>query len=333
MRALISSTVAELKYAEAIRAALEAELEADEDVIVLGEEVGALGGVFTVTMGLQDRFGRSRVLDSPICENALVGWAIGSAVEGLRPVVEIMFSDFSLLAFDQIVNLGAKLRFMSNGQFSVPLVIRMAAGGGTNHGPQHSQSLESIFAHVPGLVVAMPGTASDAYHMLRDAIRCDDPVIFLESKYLYFRDSGEIDESGDSGGFSANVARHGEDVTVVTAGRMRQRCLEAADILATEGISCDVLDMRYIWPLDVNAIAASLSRTARLVIVHEPVEFLGWGSEVAAWVTEHRFHDLDAPVMRVGAARSPIPFQPQLEDVVIPTTERIVGAIRDLARV
>lgn len=323
----------ELKYAEAIRAALEVEMETDEDVLILGEEVGALGGVFTVTLGLQERFGTDRVLDSPICESGLVGWAIGCASEGLRPVVEIMFSDFSLLAFDQIANLAAKLRFMSNGQFSVPLVIRMAAGGGTNHGPQHSQSLESIFAHVPGLVVALPSTSADAYHMMREAIRCDDPVIFLESKYLYFRDSGEIDESGDSGGFSANVARHGEDVTVVTAGRMRQRCLEAADILATEGISCDVLDMRYIWPLDVNAIAASLSRTARLVIVHEPVEFLGWGSEVAAWVTEHRFHDLDAPVMRVGAARSPIPFQPQLEDVVIPTTERIVGAIRDLARV
>ena len=328
----ISSTVAELKYADAIRAALEAELEADENVLILGEEVGALGGVFTVTMGLQDRFGRSRVLDSPICENALVGWAIGSAVEGMRPVVEIMFADFSLLAFDQIANLGAKLRFMSNGQFSVPLVIRMAAGGGTNHGPQHSQSLESIFAHVPGLVVAMPGTASDAYHMLRDSIRCDDPVIFLESKYLYFRESGEIDESAGSGGFTASVARHGDDVTVVTAGRMRQRCLEAAGVLANEGVSCDVLDMRYIWPLDLQAVAASLSRTARLAIVHDAVSFIGWGSEVAAWATEHCFQDLDAPVIRVGAARSPIPFQPHLEDVVVPTSERIVGAIRELAR-
>lgn len=321
----------ELRYAEAIRAALEVEMESDEDVVILGEEVGALGGVFTVTLGLQERFGCDRVLDAPICESALVGWAIGSAVEGLRPVVEIMFSDFSFLAFDQIANLGAKLRFMSNGQFSVPLVIRMAAGGGTNHGPQHSQSLESLFAHVPGLVVAMPSTASDAYHMLREAIRCDDPVIFLESKYLYFREIGEIDEHAGPRGFAATVVRPGDDVTVVTAGRMRHRCLEAADVLAGEGIFCEVLDMRYIWPLDMETVAASLSRTAKLAIVHEPVEFVGWGAEVAAWVSEHRFQDLDGPIVRVAAERTPIPFQPHLEDEVIPTTERISEAIRVLA--
>src|SRR5262249_43637257 len=173
--------MAELKYAEAIRAAIKAEMAADESVIVLGEEVGALGGVFTVTQTLQETFGEERVLDAPICENALVGWAIGTAVEGMRPVVEIMFSDFVLLALDQVINLGAKLRFMSNGQFSVPLVIRMPSGAGTNHGPQHSQSLESLFAHIPGLVVATPSNPSDAYWMLRQAIRCDDIVIFLES--------------------------------------------------------------------------------------------------------------------------------------------------------
>jgi pyruvate/2-oxoglutarate/acetoin dehydrogenase E1 component len=186
--------VAELKYGEAIRQALAAELESDERVVLLGQEIGALGGVFTVTQGLQERFGEERVIDSPICENALVGWGLGAAAEGLRPVVEIMFSDFSLLALDQIVNLGAKLRFMSNGQFSVPLVVRMPGGGGTNHGPQHSQSLESIYAHIPGLVVALPSTASDAYWMLREAVACEDPVIFLESKHLYFRDSEEVDE-------------------------------------------------------------------------------------------------------------------------------------------
>jgi pyruvate dehydrogenase E1 component beta subunit len=333
MRLPTWSAVPELKYAEAIRAALEAELEADDAVVVLGEEVGALGGVFTVTMGLQERFGNARVLDSPICENALVGWAIGAATEGLRPVVEIMFSDFSLLAFDQIANLAAKLRFMSNGQFAVPLVIRMAAGGGTNHGPQHSQSLESLFAHVPGLVVATPGTASDAYHMLRSAIRCDDPVIYLESKYLYFRESGEIDQNADSGGFTATIARSGDDVTVVTAGRMRQRCLEAATVLAEKGVSCEIVDLRYIWPLDTETIARSVARTARLAIVHEPVTFTGWGSEVAAWATEHCFQDLDAPIARVGAERCPIPFQPHLEDMVIPTSGRIAAALRELASV
>jgi pyruvate/2-oxoglutarate/acetoin dehydrogenase E1 component len=324
--------VRRLRYADAIRAALEAELESDDSVVVLGEEVGALGGVFTVTLGLQEKFGSHRVLDAPICENALVGWAIGNATEGLRPVVEIMFSDFSLLALDQIVNLGAKLRYMSNGQFSVPLVIRMPGGGGTNHGPQHSQSLESLFAHVPGLVVAMPSTAADAYHMLRAAIRCDDPVIFLESKYLYFREIGEVGEIAQPSGFAARVAREGDAVTVVTAGRMTQRSLEAAGMLALEGIECEVLDLRYIWPLDVSAVAASLERTARLAIVHEPVAFGGWGAEVAAWASGRCFYDLDAPIVRVGSERTPIPFQQHLEDEVIPTTERIVDAIRELAR-
>lgn len=323
--------MAELKFAEAIRAALEAEMTDDANVLIMGEEVGALGGVFTVTLGLQERFGSDRVLDSPICESALVGWAIGSAVEGLRPVVEMMFSDFSLLALDQIVNLGAKLHFMSNAQFSVPLVIRMAAGGGTSHGPQHSQSFESLFAHTPGLVVALPSTANDAYHMLRDAIRCDDPVIFLESKALYFSESGEIENGERLGQFRGRIVRKGRDVTVVTAGRMRRRCMEAAEVLAGEEISCEVLDMRYIWPLDLDLVASSLSRTAKLVIVHEPVEFIGWGAEIAAWASEHRFEDLDAPVHRLGAERVPVPFQSRLEEEIVPSTERIVEAIRDLA--
>src|SRR5712691_11254059 len=185
--------MAQLKFAEAIRAAMETELAADENVIVMGEEVGKLGGVFTTTLGLRDRFGPARVLDTPISENAIVGFAIGAAVEGMRPVVEIMFSDFSLLAMDQIVNLGAKLHYMSNGQFKVPMVVRMPGAGGTNHGPQHSQSLESLYANVPGLIVALPSNAIDAYWMLRDCIRSDDPVIFFENKYLYFRNSEEVD--------------------------------------------------------------------------------------------------------------------------------------------
>lgn len=323
----------ELKYAEAIRAALVAEMSADEDVVVLGEEVGALGGVFTVTQTLQETFGEARVLDSPICENALVGWAIGAAVEGMRPVVEIMFSDFALLALDQVVNLGAKLRFMSNGQFSVPLVIRMPGGAGTNHGPQHSQSLESLFAHVPGLVVAMPSSASDAYWMLRDAVRSDDVVIFIESKYLYFREIGEVDEASGSLGFSARRVRRGGDVTVATAGRMVQRSLEAAERLSREGVACEVIDMRYIWPLDCETVGRSLAETGRLAVVHEPVEFCGWGAELAAWVAEHRFQDLDAPIVRLGAARVPIAFQSHLEDEVIPTVDAIAAEVRALAAV
>lgn len=321
----------EFKYADAIRAALDAELANDEHVVVLGEEVGPLGGVFTVTQGLQERYGNDRVMDSPIAENALVGWAIGAATEGLRPVVEIMFSDFVLLALDQIVNLGAKLRFMSNGQFSVPLVIRMPGGGGTNHGPQHSQSFESLFAQVPGLIVAMPSTASDAYWMLRHAIRSDDPVIFLESKYLYFRHSEEVNEEQGPIGYGARMARTGSDLTVVSAGRMTHRCAEAAELLAADGIETEIIDLRYIWPLDTATVASSVEKTSRLGVVHEAVEFCGWGGEVAAWASQHLFEHLDAPVVRVGSERSPIPFQPHLEDEVVPTTERIVAALRTLA--
>lgn len=321
----------ELKYAEAIRSALNAELDADERVVILGEEVGALGGVFTVTQGLQERYGADRVMDSPIAENALVGWAIGAAAEGMRPVVEIMFSDFVLLALDQIINLAAKLRFMSNGQFSVPLVIRMPGGGGTNHGPQHSQSLESLLAQVPGLVVAMPSTASDAYWMLREAIALDDPVIFLENKYLYFRSIEEIDEDEGPRGFGARIARPGSDLTVVSSGRMVHRCVEAADAMAADGVEAEVIDVRYIWPLDTDTIGASLQRTSKLAVITEAVQFSGWGAEVAAWAAEHRFDDLDAPIVRVGSERSPIPFQSHLEDEVVPTTERIESALRELA--
>jgi pyruvate/2-oxoglutarate/acetoin dehydrogenase E1 component len=320
----------ELKYAEAVRAALAAELAADPDVLILGEEVGPLGGVFTVTKDLFEEFGPERVIDTPISENGLVGWAIGIAAEGYRPVVEIMFSDFVILALDQIINLGAKIRFMSNGQFSVPMVIRMPGGGGTNHGPQHSQSLESLFAHFPGLIVAQPATAADAYWMLRDSIRSDDLVIFLESKGLYFAEKGEVDENEGPRGFGARVAREGTDLTVVSAGRMLHRCLDAAAQLEESGVSCEVIDLRYIWPLDTATIAASVERTNKLAVVHEPVEFGGWGAEVAAWASANLFEALDGPVARLGAARVPIPFQPHLEDEVLPSVERIKGVLVEL---
>lgn len=324
--------MAQLKFAEAIRAAMEAELAADENVIVMGEEVGKLGGVFTTTLGLRDRFGPDRVLDTPISENAIVGFAIGAAVEGMRPVVEIMFSDFSLLAMDQIVNLGAKLHYMSNGQFKVPIVIRMPGAAGTNHGPQHSQSLESLYANVPGLIVALPSNAVDAYWMLRDCIRSDDPVIFFENKYLYFRNTEEVDLENGPRGFGARVARSGDRVTVVSAGRMTQRCLAVAAELEQEGVSCEVIDLRYIWPLDRRAIGESLRKTGRLAVVHEAVQFSGWGGEVAAWAADECFTDLDAPIARVGAKRVPIPFGPDLEDQVIPTADRIAASIRELAQ-
>lgn len=324
--------MADLKYAEAIRAALRAELASDDRVVLIGEEIGALGGVFTVTQGLQEEFGADRVIDSPICENALVGWAAGAAAQGMRPIVEIMFSDFSLLAMDQLVNLAAKLRYMTNGQVTVPFVIRMPGSGGTNHGPQHSQSLESIFAHTPGLVVAMPSTASDAYWMLREAVRLDDPVVFIESKHLYFREAGPVDETVPPPAFGARIARPGDQVTIVSAARMTQVCLEAAERLEADGHSCEVIDARYIWPLDTETIAASVERTGRLAIVHEAVQFGGWGGELASWISSERFDYLDAPILRIGSARVPVPFQNHLEEQVVPTVDQVVARLADLVR-
>lgn len=325
----------ELKYAEAVRAALRAELATDERVVVLGQEVGALGGVFTTTKGLQREFGPERVLDTPISEAAIAGWAVGAAMAGMRPVVEIMFMDFVMLAMDQIVNGAAKLRYMSNGQLSVPLVVRMPAGAGTRHGPQHSQQLESWFAHVPGLIVAMPSRAVDVYTMLRQAIRSDDPVVFVESKYLYFRESGEIDESVLPElpvTQTARVVREGTDLTVVTAGRMVQRVVEAArDLHESDGIACEIIDLRYLWPLDTGAIARSVARTSKLAVVHEAVQTFGWGGEIASWVAEYCLADLDGPIVRIGSQRAPVPFAEVLENAVVPTEALIKEKLRELA--
>jgi pyruvate dehydrogenase E1 component beta subunit len=320
---------------EAVRVALADELAADERVIVMGQEVGALGGVFTATSDLEARFGEDRILDTPLAESATVGWAIGAAMEGLRPVVEIMFMDFVTTAMDQVVNGAAKLRYMSGGQVDVPLVIRMPSDAGTHHGPQHSQHLETWFAHVPGLVVAMPSRVNDVYWMLREAIQDDNPVIFVESKYLYFRERGRVDPAGTgiARRYGARLARRGSDLTVVTAGRMVQATLQAvAELADTEGVSCEVIDLRYVWPWDQETVSESLLRTSKLAIVHEAVRDFGWGAEIAAYAAERHLTDLDGPVVRVGAQRAPVPFARPLEDVVVPTVSRIRSALLELAR-
>jgi len=324
--------MATLKFAEAIRAALDAELESDPRVVVLGEDVGRLGGVFTVTRGLLDKYGPDRVMDAPLAEGALAGFAAGAATEGMRPVVEIMFSDFVMLAMDQIVNFAAKIHYMSNGQFRVPMVVRLPGGAGTNHGPQHSQSLESWFAQTPGLVVAMPSTPSDAYWMLRESIRLDDPVIFFENKNLYFRLSEEVDPDEGMRGLRAAVRRSGDDLTVVSAGRMVGASLEAAELLAEAGYSCEVVDMRYLWPLDLETVADSLRKTSKLAVVYEAVEYGGWGSEIAAWAAREMFTWLDGPVHRVGSHRVPIPVGNPLEDAVVPTVSSIHASLLELAK-
>jgi pyruvate dehydrogenase E1 component beta subunit len=311
------------RFVDAIRASLNDAMAADDRVLVMGEEVGALGGVFTVTRDLIDIYGPERVMDSPLAEASLVGFAMGAATEGFRPVVEIMFSDFVMIAMDQIVNHAAKLRYMSNGQFKVPMVIRLPGGAGTNHGPQHSQSLESWFAHVPGLIVAMPSCAADAYWMLRHAIDIDDPVIFLENKGLYFTQATEVPEEPPADPWGARVAREGTDITIISAGRMVSRCLEAAEAVAAHGYSCEVVDLRFLWPLDMKTVLTSIEKTSRALVVSEAVEFSGWSGEVAGRIAYEGFELLDAPVHRVGALRVPIPVGVHLEDQVVPTTARI----------
>lgn len=324
--------MAVLKFAEALRAALDHELERDPHVVLMGEEVGQLGGVFTVTRDLIEKYGPERVMDSPISEGALAGFAAGAATEGMRPVVEIMFSDFVMLAMDQLINFAAKIHYMSNGQFSVPMVVRMPGGAGTNHGPQHSQSLESWFAQTPGLIVAMPSTPSDAYWMLRESIRLDDPVMFFENKNLYFRLSEDVDFDEGPRGMGAAVRRAGTDLTVVSAGRMVGMCMEAAAMLEDSGHSCEVIDMRYLWPLDLDTVAESVARTSKLAVVYEAVEYGGWGSEIASWAAKELFMDLDGPIYRVGSHRVPIPVGEALEDAIVPTPSTIHQSLLELAK-
>jgi pyruvate dehydrogenase E1 component beta subunit len=315
--------MAELRFVDALKKALGDEMRADARVIVMGEDVGDLGGVFTVTRGLLEEFGPERLMDSPLAEASLAGFALGAATEGMRPVVEIMFSDFVTIAMDQIVNHAAKIRYMSNGQFDAPIVFRLPGGAGTNHGPQHSQALESWFANVPGLVVAMPSCPNDGYWMLRHAIQIDDPVIFLENKGMYFGAAEEVSDTPPDDPWAAVIRMPGSDVTLVSAGRMVGRCLEAARAAAASGISCEVVDVRYLWPLDVESILASVERTTRLLVVTEAVEFSGWGAEVVSRVAQDGFTYLDAPIRRLGAARVPIPVGLTMEDVIVPTAAAI----------
>ena len=319
----------------AIREALELELAADPDVIVLGEDVGRIGGLFRATEGLYERFGPDRIRDTPLTESGFVGCAIGAALTGLRPVVELQFSDFAGVAFDQIANQAAKLRFMMGGAPTMPLVIRMVGGAGVRLGAQHSQSLEALFAHIPGLVVVMPSNPFDAKGLLAAAIQDDNPVVFLEQKLLFFGDPVPVPEERyaiDLG--TAAVAREGTDVTVVALGASVPQALRVAHELETEGVSVEVVDPRTLVPLDTGTIEASVAKTHRLVVVHEAVQFGGLGAEIAAHVAQHCFWELDAPIARVGAPQHPMPYQKDLELATLPGPAEITAAVRDvLARV
>jgi acetoin:2,6-dichlorophenolindophenol oxidoreductase subunit beta len=323
--------VSEVTYREAIAMALADEMEADPDVFCFGEDIGAAGGVFKTTEGLFARFGPERVRDTPISEQAIVGAALGAAVAGLRPVPEIMFADFGGVAFDQIANQVAKYRYMSGGQAKVPLTIRMASGAGVGFAAQHSQSTEHWFLNVPGLVLAVPGTPADAYGLLRSAIRSDDPVIVFEHK-AQFGDRGEVARGRTVPLGTAEVVREGTDVTVVATQVMRTRSLEAAERCAAEGISVEVIDPRTIAPLDTDTIVGSVGRTCRLVCAQDAPRAGSWGATLIAHVAEHALDALDAPPVLVAADATPVPYASNLEDLWIPSTERILDAIRDVMR-
>lgn len=319
--------MSEVRFAHAINRALDDIMARDESVVLLGEDIGKAGGIFAATRGLQDRYGPERVIDMPIAENAIAGAAVGLALGGYRPVIEIMFMDFVALAMDAIVNQAAKLHFMFGGQAPVPLVVRTQHGGGLNAGPQHSQCLEAWFAHIPGLKVVVPATLDDAYALLQAAIGDPNPVIFVENKSLYAM-KGMLSEPVSPVPLGkARIARPGRDVTVVTYGAMLFRALGAAETLAAQGIEAEVIDLRTIQPWDEAAVLDSLSRTHRLVVAHEAVEAFGVGAEIAARMAQIGFDELDGPIQRVGGAFMPVPFGRSLEIEYMPGEAQIVAAV------
>jgi pyruvate dehydrogenase E1 component beta subunit len=304
------------------------EMSRDSSVYVFGEDV-ALGGPFGVTQGLAEKFGTHRVVNTPISEGTVMGLAIGAAAVGLRPVVEIMFVDFITLALDQLVNHAAKLHYMSGGQLRIPLTVRVQCGISGTMGAHHSQSLESWFAHVPGLKVLMPATAADAKGLLKAAIQDDNPVVFIEHRGLYWT-RGQIPEGDHVVEMGrAAVIREGKDVTIVALGKMVQTSAEAADELAAAGISAEIVDLRSIAPLDLETIANSVKKTGRLIVAHEAVEQGGIGAEIAAKVQQEAFYYLNSPIVRVAAPFAPVPASPALEKCFLPGKDRIVRAARD----
>jgi pyruvate dehydrogenase E1 component beta subunit len=318
----------ELRYREALNAALREELHRDERVVLLGEDIGVFGGAFKVTAGLLEEFGERRVRDTPISENTIVGVGTGAAMSGLRPVVELMTINFALLAFDQIVNHAAHIHYMFGGQVSVPLVIRMPQGAGHQLGPTHSHCLEAMFLHIPGLLVAVPATPADAKGLLKTAIRDENPVIFIEHESLYGI-RGEVPEGEDvTVGFGrARIAREGSDVTIVGVSRMALTAERAAETLAQEhGIEAEVIDPRTLRPLDLDTILASVQKTNRCVVVEEGWPHGGVGANLAALIAEHAFDDLDAPVARVSGADVPMPYSKPLEEIAFPHEPGVIQA-------
>ena len=317
----------EITYAEAVREALRLAMKADERVFLLGEDIGVYGGAFGVTDGLLDEFGPERVRDTPVTEAAIAGAAIGAAVVGMRPVAEIQFMDFVTLAMEQLVLQAAKMRYMFGGKISLPLTIRTAMGGRRSAAAQHSQCLEAWFLHIPGLKIALPSNAYDAKGLLKTAVRDPNPTIIFENKMLY-NTKGEVPEEPYFVPWGqANIVREGKDVTIVALSDMVDFSLKAADKLAEEGISVEVIDPRTLAPLDIETILASVKKTGRVVIAHEACVTGGVGAEIAARIGYHALDYLMAPIERVGAKDSPIPFAPILERQILPDDQSVVDAV------
>jgi len=325
----MSNEMRELSYAQAIQEALGLAMERDERVFLMGEDIGVYGGAFQVTGDLVHRFGEDRVMDTPISELAGAGVAVGAALLNRRPVYEFQFSDFAALAMEQIVNQAAKIRFMLGGKTSVPLVMRFPCGSGTGAAAQHSQSLESWFAHVPGLKVVQPSTPADAKGLLLAAIEDPDPVMFFEHKLLY-KMKGHVPEGYYTEPLNqAKIRRTGSDVTIVASAIMVHKALEAAAVVEKDGISAEVIDLRSLRPMDYSALIDSVCKTTRLICVYEGTKQFGIGTEVAAAIVESAAFDrLDAPIIRLGGADCPLPYNPELEKAAVPQVPNIVDAIR-----
>jgi pyruvate dehydrogenase E1 component beta subunit len=319
-----------IAYRDALREAIREEMRRDDRVYIMGEDIAGYGGTYSVTKGLFEEFGEHRVKDTPLSEEVIVGTAIGSALGGLRPIAEIMTANFSLLASDQIINSLAKFRYMFGGQPTMPVVIRMPGGGGAQRGAQHSQMLETMYAHIPGLKVVMPATPYDAKGMLKAAVRDDDPVLFIEHELLYSI-KGEVPDEDDDYTVPLNrgiVRRAGHDVTLVTFSRMVHICLAAAEDLASEGIEAEVIDLRSIRPLDLELVLDSLKKTNRVVVAEEGWKYYGTSQGIAALVYEHGFDYLDAPVGQVTGADVPMPYSKSLERAALPSKTAVSAAIK-----
>lgn len=318
-----------ITYREAIRSGLREALIADPKVFLMGEDVGRYGGAYACTKGLLEEFGPERIRDTPLCESTFVGAGIGAALGGMRPIVEVMTVNFSLLALDQIVNNAATIRHMSGGQFNIPVIIRMATGGGRQLAAQHSHSLEAWYAHIPGIKVVTPATVTDARYMLGLALREPDPLIIFEHALLYPME-GELDDQPPVDLFRAAIRRAGRDVTLVTYGGSLWKCQQAADRLAERGIEVELIDLRSLRPLDMETVLNSTRKTHRTLIVDEGWRTGSLAAEVSAQIMEQGFYDLDAPVARVCSAEVPIPYSKHLEDAALPSVEGISSAIEEL---